>query len=93
MNSAAEASSAPVTGVPITGAGRGRRQRDEQDDDDDDDPLSSIMTKLGLGNGGAAQGSTVVTGAAVDAAVHVMMEVLQIDFGQAKFFLERYTVA
>jgi hypothetical protein len=66
----------------------GRRQRDEQEADDED-PLSSIMTKLGLGNGGATQGSTVVMGAAIDAAVHVMMEVLQIDFGQAKFFLER----
>jgi len=73
----------------VEGSSSGRRQRDEQEADDED-PLSSIMTKLGLGNGsGATQGSTVVMGAAIDAAVHVMMEVLQIDFGQAKFFLER----
>lgn len=52
----------------------------------DADPLADILSKLGLGDEGS--GSTVVAKQDTDQAAHVLMEVLQVDWEQAKFFLE-----
>ena len=51
----------------------------------DADPLADILSKLGLGDEGS--GSTVVEPKHTDHAVHVLMEVLQIDWDRAQFFL------